>query len=59
MTLDYPELLKQRTALEAFDVLYVLAHYGELAEPWEEGKSNHAGKTSEEDLQGADIASFL
>lgn len=59
MALHYPELLKQRTALKCFNVFYVLAHYGKLAEPWEEGKPNHAGKAREEDLQGADVASFL
>ena len=59
MALDYPELPKQRTTLKCFNVFYVLAHYGKLAEPWEERKPNHAGKTREEDLQGADVASFL
>lgn len=59
MALDYPELSKQRTALKCFDVFYVLAHNGKLAKPWEEGKPDHAGKTGEEDLQGADVASFL
>lgn len=59
MALDYPQLPKQRTALESFNVFYVLAHYSQLAEPWEEGKPNHAGKTREEDLQGADVAAFL
>lgn len=57
--LNYPEITEQRTALNAFDVFYVLSHYGELAEICEEGKPNHAGETSKEDLQGADAASFL
>lgn len=59
MALDYPELLKQRTALQPFNVFYVLAHYRQLAEPREERKPGHAGKTREEDLQGADVASLL
>lgn len=59
MALDYPELPKLRTALKCFNVFYVLAHYGKLAEPWEEGKPNHARKPREEDLQGADVASLL
>lgn len=59
MTLDYPELLEQRTALKTLNVFYVLAHYGKLAQPWEEWKPNHARKTGEEDLQGAGVAPFL
>lgn len=51
MALDYPELLKQRTALKPINVLYVLAYYGKLGQPWEEGEANHAGETREEHLQ--------
>lgn len=59
MALDYPELLKQRTALKPINVLYVLAYYGKLGQPWEEGKANHAGETREEHLQWCDVASLL
>lgn len=59
MALDYPELSEQRTALKSFNVSYVLTHNGKMAKPWEERKPNHAGEAREEDLQGADIASFL
>lgn len=59
MALDDPELPEQRTAPQTFNVFYVLAHYGKLTEPWEEGKANHAWKPREENLQGADVASFL
>lgn len=59
MALDYPEFSKQRAAFKRFDVFHVLAHDGELAQTWEEGESDHAGKTGEEHLQGADFASFL
>lgn len=59
MALDYPELPKQRTAFKWFNVFYALAHDGKLAQPGEEGKPNHAGKTREEDLQRANVTSFL
>ena len=59
MALGYPELLKQRTALKPLNVFYVLAHDGKPAQPWEEGKPDHARKTREEHLQGGDVASYL
>lgn len=59
MALDNPELLEQRTAFKTLNAFYVLAHYSKLTEPWEERKANHARKTRKEDLQGADVASFL
>ena len=59
MALDYPELSEDRATLQTFYLINVLAHDGELGEPWEERKANHAGETREEDLQGGDVASFL
>lgn len=59
VALDHPELPKQRAAVKCINVFYVLAHDGKVAESWEEGKTDHARKTREEDLQGADVATFL
>lgn len=59
MTLSHPEVLEQRATLKCLDLCQILTHNGEMAEVWEKGKPNHAGKSREKYLQGDDARAVL